>query len=108
MDITDKIDEALDEGKDSLSDGIDVKSVLEDLRKAEINMKDLAGTVNILAKSRKVRAEDYIEPIEAAVSIKTINSFSIIYLSSLFCSSRSKTSINLSISSGSNCLPASL
>ena len=65
MDITEKIDTALEEA--TTSDGIDVKGILNDLRKAEINMKDLAGTVNILAKSRKVRAEDYIEPIEAAV-----------------------------------------
>ena len=65
MDITEKIDTTLEEA--TTSDGIDVKGILNDLRKAEINMKDLAGTVNILAKSRKVRAEDYIEPIEAAV-----------------------------------------
>ena len=71
MDITDKIDEALDEDKDLSSDGIDVKGILEDLRKAEINMKDLASTVNRFANKlnlgNKVRADDYVEPIKNAV-----------------------------------------
>ena len=69
MDIIDKIDETLDEAK--VSEGIDVKGILEDLRKAENNMKDLAGTVNRFANKlnlgNKVRADDYIEPIENAV-----------------------------------------
>ncbi len=65
MDIVDKIDNILEEA--TPSDNIDVKGLLEDLRKAENNMKDLAQTVNVLAKSRKVRAEDYIEPIKNAV-----------------------------------------
>ena len=69
MDIIEKIDETLEEAK--TSDDIDVKGLLEDLRKAENNMKDLAQTVNRFANKlnlgNKVRAEDYIEPIKNAV-----------------------------------------
>jgi hypothetical protein len=64
MDIIEKIDETLEEA--TSSDGIDVKGLLNDLRKAENNMKQLASTVNHF-KPGKVRADDYVEPIKNAV-----------------------------------------